>query len=58
MDLISLLIIVLVFGALFYIIGLIPMPPPFKTASLIILALIFIVYLLGGIHIGHIGYIR
>lgn len=54
MDLVSLLILVIVFGIFFYLIQtVIPMPPPFKTAALVILSLILVMYLLDGLHAGH-----
>lgn len=53
MDLYSLLIVILVFGLLFYAIQtLLPMPAPFKNAALVVLILILVVYLLNGVHLG------
>lgn len=53
MDLVSLLILALVFGLIFYgIQSLLPLAPPFKNVALLILILIFVVYLLGGLHLG------
>lgn len=37
MDLVSLLVLVLVFGLLYYLITLLPLPAPFKNVALIIL---------------------
>jgi hypothetical protein len=47
MDLVSLLVAVVVLGLLFYVVGLLPLPAPFKTIALVIVALIAIIYLLG-----------
>ncbi len=47
MDLVSLLIVVVVLGLLIYVVGLLPLPAPFKTIANIIVILIAIVYLLG-----------
>jgi uncharacterized membrane protein len=53
MDLISLLIVLIVFGLLAYVVqSLLPMPAPFKNAALAVLVLILVIYLLGGLH-GH-----
>lgn len=49
MSLIGLLVIVIVFGVLFAVVEWIPLPPPFKLAVRVILALIFILVLLGQI---------
>lgn len=54
MDLISLLIVVIIFGVIFWLVqSVVPMPQPFKTAALVILALIFILYLLNGVGLIH-----
>lgn len=59
MDLVSLLILVLVFGVLFWLVGsVIPMPQPFKTAATVILALILIIMLLNGLHLNHGIYLK
>jgi uncharacterized membrane protein len=59
MDLVSLLIIVIVFGLLAYVIqSLLPMPAPFKNAAMAVLVLILIVYLLSGVHLGHTLFIK
>jgi hypothetical protein len=47
MDLISLLVLVIVFGLVYYLITLLPLPAPFKNVALIILILIAIILLLG-----------
>lgn len=51
MDLIGLLVAVIVFGVVFwliyYIIGVIPLPEPFKTVAIVVLGLIGIILLLG-----------
>ena len=45
--LISVLILLIVFGVLFYIIRLLPLPEPFGTIALLILALVLLLVLLG-----------
>lgn len=56
-TLISLLVLVLVLGLIFYVVRLIPLPPPFQTVTLVILAIIAILYLvsmlgaLPGVHL-------
>jgi|APTNR8051073442_1049403.scaffolds.fasta_scaffold56474_2 hypothetical protein len=47
MDLISLLIVVVVLGLLVYVVGLLPLPAPFKLIAHIIVVIIAVVYLLG-----------
>lgn len=47
MDLVSLLIAVVVLGLLFYVVGLLPLPAPFKTIAKVIVIVIAIIYLLG-----------
>ena len=47
MDLVSLLIAVVVLGLLFYVVGLLPLPTPFKTIAKVIVIVIAIIYLLG-----------
>lgn len=44
--LITLLILVLVFGVLYYAISLVPLPPPFSQIAMLILAIIFVLVLL------------
>lgn len=44
--LISLLIFVLVLGLIYWVITLIPLPPPFRTVALVIMAIIAIIFLL------------
>jgi len=59
MGLIDLLIVLIVFGVLFYILqNYIPMAQPFKTAVILVLAIIFVVYLLDGHHLGHLRWIK
>jgi hypothetical protein len=57
MDIISLLITILVlclvFGVVYYIITLIPLPAPFAQIALIVLALIFLLVLLN--EVGFLG---
>ena len=56
--LVTLLIIALIFGVAWWIIGLIPLPPPFKMIAQVVLALIFLIVLIelllplagGGLH--------
>lgn len=45
--LISLLVLVLIFGVAWWIITLIPLPPPFHQVAQVVLALIFLLVLLG-----------
>jgi heme A synthase len=45
--LISLLILIVIFGAIFYVIRIIPIEEPFKTAAYVVILLIFILVLLG-----------
>lgn len=47
MDLISLLVVVIVLGLLIYLVGLLPLPAPFKMAAHVIMVIIAILYLLG-----------
>lgn len=49
MDLISLLILVIVLGLLLYVVGLLPLPAPFRTVAYVIVVLIAIVYLLSAL---------
>jgi hypothetical protein len=59
MDLVSLLVIVIVFGVLFWLLQtIIPIAQPMKNIALAILGIIFILYLLDGVHLGHIRYLR
>ncbi|MGE0797297.1 MAG: hypothetical protein AB7G13_28795 [Lautropia sp.] len=44
-TLISLLILVLILGLIYWVITLIPLPPPFKTVALVVFAIIAILYL-------------
>jgi hypothetical protein len=45
-NLIQLLVLVLVFGLVWYVITVIPLPQPFKMVAIVILAVILIVWLL------------
>jgi len=47
MDLVSLLVAVIVLGLLVYVVGLLPLPAPFKTIAHILVILIAVIYLLG-----------
>ena len=49
-TLISLLILVIVLGFIYWVITLIPLPPPFQTIAMIVFALIAIMMLLD--HLG------
>lgn len=55
MSLISLLIMIVVIGLVLYLIGILPIQPPFKTAAYVIAVLIFIIWLLqaAGIYTFH-----
>jgi hypothetical protein len=44
--LISLLILIIVFGLLYYIVTLLPLPQPFKNIAVILVLLIFVIILL------------
>jgi hypothetical protein len=47
MDLLSLLLIVIVFGLIYYCVTLLPIPAPFKTIAVVIVLIVAIVYLFG-----------
>jgi len=47
--LVYLLVLCLVFGLVYYALGLLPLAPPFKNIVLVILILIFILLLLGAL---------
>lgn len=53
-TLISLLITIIIFGLIWYCIGLIPLPEPFGTIARVILVIIAIIYLLQYLPAGHI----
>lgn len=58
MDLISLLIVLIVFGVIFYIVNnLLPIAQPFKNIALAVVCIILLVWLLSLIGVGsfHIG---
>jgi len=46
MSLIGLLIFVIILGLIFWVIGMIPIPAPFKTIAYVVLAVIILIYLL------------
>lgn len=52
-DLVQLLVLVIVAGVVWYLVGVIPMRQEFKTAALAIVALIFILWLLQAVGIFH-----
>lgn len=52
MDVISLLVLLVVFSLGFYIIQLLPLLPPLKNIAMIIFLLFCMLYLLGGLHHG------
>lgn len=54
MDLISLLIVIIVIGVIFYILQIIPIPNPWKTIAMVLVGLICIIYLLRMIGVVHI----
>jgi len=58
MSLIGLLILVIVFGLLFYLINLLPLAAPWKTVALVILIIIAIVVLLSMIGLVPLGNLR
>lgn len=45
--LVSVLILILVCGAVFWVVGMMPLPSPFNNAAKIIIGVIFILVLLG-----------
>ena len=47
MDLMSLLVAVIVLGLLVWVVGMLPLPAPFKTIAHVIVIIIAVVYLLG-----------
>lgn len=54
MDLVGLLVLVLVFGLLFWLVqSVLPLPPPFKTVAIVILCIILILVLLD--QVGYLG---
>jgi len=54
MDLVSLLVLVLVCGLIYWLIAyVLPLPAPFKTVALVILVVIIILWLLG--QVGYLG---
>ncbi len=52
MDLVSILVAVIVLGLLMYVVGLLPLPSPFKTIAYVLVLVIAILYLLGLLGIG------
>jgi hypothetical protein len=44
--LVSLLILCLIFGVAWWVLSLIPMPPPFKTVAQVVIAIIFLLVLI------------
>jgi hypothetical protein len=54
MDLIGLLIDVIVFGLIYWlVVYVLPLPAPFKTAAIVIMVIIFILFLLD--QVGYLG---
>lgn len=47
MDLITLLVVVIIIGILFYVLSILPIPQPFKNIAYCVLGLIAVVWLLG-----------
>jgi len=47
MDLVSLLVLVIIFGVIFWLIGFIPMQPTLRTIAYVICAVILLLMLLG-----------
>ena len=54
--LISLLIFALVASLVYWVITQLPMPAPFRSISLVILVIIFIIYLLGHLSGGRVAF--
>jgi hypothetical protein len=48
--LIYLLVLCLVFGLIYYVITLLPLPQPFKNVAVILIVLIFVLVLLSGFY--------
>jgi hypothetical protein len=46
MSLIGLLVVVIIFGLLLWLVGMLPIDPPFKTVAYVIVVVILIIYLL------------
>jgi len=47
MDLVSLLVLVIIFGVIFWLIGFIPMQPTLRTVAYVLCAVILLLMLLG-----------
>ena len=45
--LINILILILIFGVLYYLVTLIPLPPPFLTIAQVVILVVFVLMLLG-----------
>jgi len=45
--LVTLLVLLIVFGVVFWLVSLIPMPPPLKTGAQVVVGLIAVIVLLG-----------
>ena len=58
MTLLGLLVLCIVFGLLLYLVRLLPLEPPFKTAALVILIVIAILVLLGMVGVVPLGNLR
>jgi hypothetical protein len=56
--LIYILVLILVFGLLGWVINQLPLQGPFKQAAIVVLAIIFILLLLGAVGVIPIGYPR
>lgn len=52
MNLVNLLIAVVILGIVFYLVGVLPIAYPFKTAAQVLVALIALIYFLGLLGIG------
>jgi|GEM_PF-1675443 len=56
----TILIIALIFGLVYWALGLLPIPPPFKNIIIVVMVLIVVIYLIGilagvsGFHTFHI----
>jgi hypothetical protein len=58
MSLISLLVIIIVLGLVYWLITMLPLPAPFKMIAIVIFIVICILVLLGMIGIIDIGHVR
>lgn len=58
MSLISLLVLIIVFGLIYWLITILPLPAPFKTIAVVVFVVICILILLSFIGVLDVGNIR